>query len=123
MAMAAEPPELQPIVARPSRSLVSLTLYRFSTSGSTSFSTNSAYRPDIVSYSSPRWLPWASPLPCRWTPQSSPGPFLGDQIVERCGQCATNLARRAHRLDQELGLLAFQEFQDHRALQSSVPRR
>ena len=35
----------------------------FSTSGSTSASTNSAYLPDIVSYSNPRWLPCASPLP------------------------------------------------------------
>ena len=42
---------------------MSRTLYCFSTSGSTSVSTNSAYRPDIVSYSSPRWLPCASPLP------------------------------------------------------------
>ena len=51
------------MVARPSGSLVSFTLYCFSTSGSTSFSTNSAYRPDMVSYSRPRSLPWASPLP------------------------------------------------------------
>src|SRR5947199_182976 len=55
--------ELVPMVARPSGSLVSLTLASFSTRGSTSFSTNSAYRPDIVSYSRPRSLPWASPLP------------------------------------------------------------
>jgi hypothetical protein len=60
---AADPPELQPIVARDSGSLLSFTLYCVSTSGSTSFSTNSAYKPDIVSYSSPRWLPCASPLP------------------------------------------------------------
>src|ERR1700682_2164082 len=63
MIKAHEPPELPPIVARPSGSLVSFTLYCFSTRGSTSFSTNSAYRPDIVSYSRPRSLPWASPLP------------------------------------------------------------
>ena len=63
MIIAHDPPELQPIVARPSGSFVSLTLHSFSTSGSTSVSTNSAYRPDIVSYSSPRWLPCASPLP------------------------------------------------------------
>src|ERR1700675_608399 len=63
MLKAAEPPELPPMVARPSGSLVSFTLYCFSTRGSTSFSTNSAYRPDIVSYSRPRSLPWASPLP------------------------------------------------------------
>src|SRR3984893_5584828 len=63
MIKAHEPPELPPIVARPSGSLVSFTLYCFSTRGSTSFSTNSAYRPDIVSYSRPRSLPWASPPP------------------------------------------------------------
>ena len=54
---------LPPMVARASGSLLSFTLYCFSTSGSTSFSTNSAYRPDMVSYSKPRSLPWASPLP------------------------------------------------------------
>src|SRR5208283_3004525 len=63
MINAHEPPELPPIVARPAGSLVSFTLPFFSTRGSTSFSTNSAYRPDIVSYSKPRSLPWASPLP------------------------------------------------------------
>jgi hypothetical protein len=50
MARAAEPPELPPIVARPSGSLVSFTLYGFSTIGNISDSTNSAYLPDIVSY-------------------------------------------------------------------------
>jgi len=63
MIKAHEPPELPPIVARPSGSLVNFTLYCFSTKGSTSCSTNSAYRPDMVSYSRPRSLPWASPLP------------------------------------------------------------
>ena len=63
MAIAAEPPELPPMVARPSGSLVSFTLHCFSTRGSTSVSTNSAYRPDMVSYSRPRSLPGPSPLP------------------------------------------------------------
>src|SRR5260370_7343778 len=63
MISAQEPPELAPIVARPSGSRVSFTLYFDSTSGSTSCSTNSAYLPDIVSYSRPRSLPWASPPP------------------------------------------------------------
>ena len=63
IAMAAAPPELQPMVARASGFLVNLTLYFFSTRGSTSVSTKSAYRPDMVSYSSPRSLPCASPLP------------------------------------------------------------
>src|SRR5262249_29006024 len=58
-----EPPELPPIVARALGSRESVTLHSFSTRGSTSVSTNSAYFPDIVSYSSPRWLPCASPLP------------------------------------------------------------
>ena len=42
MMNAATPPELPPIVARPSGSFVSFTLHCFSTSGSTSVSTNSA---------------------------------------------------------------------------------
>ena len=65
MLSAADAPELHPIVAREFGSFVSRTPKRCSTAGSTSVSTNSAYRPDIVSYSRPRWLPWASlpPLP------------------------------------------------------------
>src|SRR6185437_4842928 len=58
-----EPPELPPIVARPAGSLVSFTPHFLSTSGNTSFSINSAYTPLMVSYSRPRSLPWASPLP------------------------------------------------------------
>ena len=45
MISAHDAPELHPIVARPSGSFVSFTLHFFSTSGSTSVSTNSAYRP------------------------------------------------------------------------------
>src|SRR5262245_37555017 len=63
MLSAAAAPELQPIVARESGLRVSFTPYCFSTSGNTSVSTNSAYLPDIVSYSRPRSLPCASPLP------------------------------------------------------------
>ena len=63
MMSAHEPPELPPIVARASGSLVKFTLHLLSTSGNTSCSTNSAYFPDMVSYSNPRSLPCASPLP------------------------------------------------------------
>ena len=56
-------PELLPIAARPSGSLVSFTSQLFSTRGSTSVSMYSANTPDIVSYSLPRWFPWASPPP------------------------------------------------------------
>ena len=59
-------PELPPIVARPSGSVVNTTPYSFVIRGSTSVSMNVAYTSDTVSYSSPRWLPCASPPPL-WT--------------------------------------------------------
>ena len=89
MISAHEPPELPPIVARPSGSLVSFTLHSFSTSGSTSVSTNSAYLPDMVSYSSPRWLPWASPLPLRNRDGDHRRHLVfGDEVIERLEQIA-----------------------------------
>ena len=64
MLSAQEPPELPPIVARPSGSLGQLHVVSgFSTSGTHFGLDDSAYRPDMVSYSRPRWLPCASPLP------------------------------------------------------------
>src|SRR3954469_22638224 len=76
MIIAHDPPELQPMVARPSGSFVSFTLHLASTIGNTSVSTNSAYLPLIVSYSSPRWLPWASPLPLPMEIATIAGTFL-----------------------------------------------
>ena len=87
IAIAAAAPELHPVVARASGSFVSLTLYCFSTSGSTSVSTNCAYRPDIVSYSSPRWLPCASPLPLLMEMATITGTrFCAIRCVERLEQ-------------------------------------
>ena len=82
------------MVARPSGSLVSFTLYCFSTRGSTSFSTNSAYRPDMVSYSRPRSLPWASPLPLPMEMAIITGTrCCGDQIVQGREQSAVGSVR------------------------------
>jgi hypothetical protein len=66
----AAPPELPPMAPRPSGSLVKVTarsgfcaFTAASTAGSSSLSAHSAYRPDTVSYSSPRSLPTLSPPP------------------------------------------------------------
>ena len=63
MVNAATPPELPPIVARASGSLVSFTLYLLLDQRQHFRFDELGIVPDIVSYSRPRWLPCASPLP------------------------------------------------------------
>src|SRR5579862_3632174 len=58
-----EPPELPPIVARPSGLDVNFTLHSFAARGSTSVSMKLANLSETVSYSSPRSLPFPSPPP------------------------------------------------------------
>src|SRR3954465_10770990 len=83
MAMAQEARELPPMVQRASGSLEILTLHSDSTRGMTSVSTQSAYLLDMVSYSRPRWLPWASLPPLGMEMQIMEGTFLAAMRLSR----------------------------------------
>src|SRR4051794_37917583 len=82
MVNAAAPPELPPMVARPSGPVVNLTPASRAARGSTSVSTKSAYTPDTVSYSRPRWLPCASLPRVDEHRRHDRHPLLVDQGVE-----------------------------------------